>query len=130
MDTYSPLKAPPLSPSAERFGTIDVVLTINGRDYRLALDPRMTLLGGEPFDRSDMLALRHGREGQAGKHPLSIDVNGTSSALPLIASLLRAGQAEMLPQSVEEGHPRIEREDGLLPMLRFAISPMTVDSQK
>ena len=64
----------------------------------------------QALDGGDRLALHRHRQGQAGQHSASIDVHGAGPALALVATLLGAGQAEMLAQGVEQGGARIERQ--------------------
>jgi hypothetical protein len=48
------------------------------------------------FDRRYFAPLRHGRQSQAGKHPLSIDMNRARAASSVIASLFRSSQIQMV----------------------------------
>jgi hypothetical protein len=56
----------------------------------------------------DLVALAGHRQGQAGEHSTSIDPDGTSAAGALVASLLRAGQVEVLAQRVEQADSRLK----------------------
>src|SRR6476620_1410694 len=59
----------------------------------------------EPLDGLDRGTLVHDGERQAGINSLPIEQHGAGSALPMIAALLGARQAEMLAQRVEQGGP-------------------------
>jgi hypothetical protein len=63
---------------------------------------------GEPLDRGDGLAVVHDRERQAGVDAASFDQHRARAALAVIATLFRAGQGEVLPQSIEQCRAGIE----------------------
>jgi hypothetical protein len=48
----------------------------------------------------------HDRERKAGIHAPTIDVNGASTALPVVASFLSSEKAEMLAQRVQQSDAR------------------------
>ena len=54
----------------------------------------------ETFDGGDLIALMHDREGEAGIHAASIDVNGASAALAVVAALFRSKKTKIFPQRV------------------------------
>lgn len=57
----------------------------------------MHLLGhSETFDRGDLRALGHDRQGETGNDAATVDQHGARSTLPQVASLLRAGKMQML----------------------------------
>jgi hypothetical protein len=56
----------------------------------------------ESFDGGDFILLVHHREGEAGIDAPSVHVHGAGAALPVIASFLRAEEAEIFPQRVEQ----------------------------
>src|SRR5580704_7614216 len=62
----------------------------------------------ESFDRGDFILLVHHREGEAGIDAPAIHMHGASATLPVIASLLRAEEAEILAQGVEQCHARFD----------------------
>src|SRR3954447_24329030 len=64
---------------------------------------RVEALGvGEAFNRGDRTTVDRRRQRQARQHAAAVDVNGTRAALTVVATLLRAGEMEVLPQSVEQ----------------------------
>ncbi|CVI24532.1 hypothetical protein AGR1A_pAt20387 [Agrobacterium fabacearum CFBP 5771] len=58
--------------------------------------------GLETFDRRDRAAFDLHRQGETAQYPLAIDVDGTGSALSVIAALLRSGQIGMLAKNIEQ----------------------------
>src|ERR1700746_3448920 len=58
----------------------------------------------ESLDGGDFVLLMHHREGEAGIDAPSVHVYGAGAALPVIASLLRAKEAEIFAQRVEQRH--------------------------
>jgi hypothetical protein len=64
----------------------------------------------EPLDGGDGPALQRGGQSEASEHPAAIHVNRAGAALPMIATLFRAREAEMLAQGIEQGHTRIETQ--------------------
>ena len=68
------------------------------------------VLARDAFDRRDRLTFGLLREHQAGEHAAAADVNGTSAALTVVASLLCPEQAESLTQCIEQRRARIKRQ--------------------
>jgi hypothetical protein len=69
----------------------------------------------EPFDRGDLGAVLGDREHKAAVHPPAVQQDRAGAALALIASLLRAGPAQPLPQNVEQSAAVVHNETlGLL----------------
>jgi hypothetical protein len=65
-------------------------------------------VGTEALDRGDRAAFDLCRKGEAGENTLAIDMDGAGAALALVASLLRAGEAQMLAQRIEERDARLD----------------------
>ena len=61
---------------------------------------------GETFDRRDLGAVFHDREGETRIDAFAVHENRARAALPVVASLFRSGQAELFAESVKEGRPR------------------------
>src|SRR5690606_7614500 len=73
-------------------------------------DERPRQLAGDPLDRGDLApGVLHG-QGQAGVDPLAVGEHRARPAGALVAALLRAGQAEVLAQRVEQADLRREPE--------------------
>jgi len=70
----------------------------------------------DAFDRGDLVALVHHGEGEAGVHPLAVDVHGACAALAVIAAFLRAGQEKVFTQAVEERCARVDAQSVLNPI--------------
>jgi len=79
---------------------------------------------GQPLDGRDLPPLKFDRQGQAAQHGGAVHEHGAGAALPELAAVLGARQAEILAQHLEEGlvhrHDRItvfsvdpERQGGL-----------------
>src|SRR5207249_903886 len=68
------------------------------------------LRSGHSFDGGDGLALGGDGEDQAGIRPAAVEQHGARPALPVVATLLRPGQVEMLAQSIEQCGPVVELE--------------------
>ena len=77
---------------------MEMTLNVNGRDHRLSLDPRTTLLDA----LREHIGLTGSKRGcdqgqrQARQHPVAREVHGAGAALALVAAPLRAGQADVL----------------------------------
>src|SRR5205085_12019405 len=69
---------------------------------------------GEALDRDDLGALVRDGEREAGVGAAAVDQDRAGAALPVVAGLLRAGQAESLAQEVEQGGPRVDLQRVLL----------------
>jgi hypothetical protein len=81
------------------------------------------VLARDTFDRRDHLTFGLLGEHQAGEHAAAADVNGTSAALTVVASLLRPEQAESLTQCIEQRRARIKRRPLSAPPQRgYALS--------
>src|SRR6202020_282964 len=63
---------------------------------------------GEAFDRSDLRAIAARREHRARLDCAAVDVDDAGPALRGVASDMRAGQAQILPQELHEQRPRID----------------------
>jgi xanthine dehydrogenase YagT iron-sulfur-binding subunit len=107
MDTYSPLKTPPLSPSARSRGTINVVLTVNGRNHRLALDPRVTLLDALREHLGLTGSKKGCDQGQCGACTVHVDGQRVLSCLTLAATVEGKTVTTIEGLAAEEGrlHP-------------------------
>ncbi len=69
----------------------------------------MQLLGcTQPLDGGDVVAVVHRRQGQARIDPPALDDHRAGTALAVIATLLGAGELQLLAQRVEQGGPRVE----------------------
>jgi hypothetical protein len=88
----------------------------------------------QPFDRRDVPAAALRRENQARQHPLLVKKDRAGSARTLIAALLRAGQAEMLAQRVQQGRAAVQMQPPRAPVdatsgqyrrRRYACFPLT-----
>ena len=55
----------------------------------------------EPFDSCDSTAVQTGGQQQTRVHSLSVDENGASATLALVAPLLGPGELETFSQEVE-----------------------------
>jgi len=107
MDAYSPLKMPSLARSDSTSGTIDLVLSVNGRNYCLALDPRVTLLDA----LREHLALTGSKkgcdQGQCGACTVHVEGRRVLSCLTLAASVDGKAVTTIEGLAPEEGslHP-------------------------
>jgi hypothetical protein len=61
----------------------------------------------EPFDSGDHTALRRHRQSQTREGAAAIKMHRAGAALAVIATLFRAGQANLFPQRIEQRCPRI-----------------------
>jgi hypothetical protein len=68
----------------------------------------------QPLDGRNLIALMHDGERQACIHPPSVHVHGACPTLPVVASLLRAKEVQMLPQRIQQRHPRLQLHSMLL----------------
>ena len=57
---------------------------------------------GQAFDGGYLIALVHDRESQARIHAPSVDVNGASAALPVVAAFFCAEKAEVFAQGIQQ----------------------------
>ena len=62
------------------------------------------------------ILLVHHRKGEAGVDAPPVHVHRAGAALPVIAALLGAGQAEILAQRVEQRHARFDLQLVKLPV--------------
>jgi hypothetical protein len=70
----------------------------------------------DAFDGCDLIALVQSGEGETRKLAPPIDVHRARAALAVIASLLRAGQMQMFPQTIEKSRARIDLKIVLFPV--------------
>ena len=64
--------------------------------------------GTEALNGGDFVAIMLDREGKAGIDPLAVYNDRTRTALAVIATLLRSGQAQVFPQGIEKRGAGIE----------------------
>src|SRR5262245_51377334 len=64
----------------------------------------------QTFDSRDRTSLNLCSEREAGENALAADMDRTGSALPLVATLLRAGEAQILAQGIEQRDSRLNRQ--------------------
>lgn len=64
-------------------------------------------VGRKPLHRHNVCSLGLNGKHQAGPHGLTIEQNRAGSAHPLLATKMRAGQFEILPQKISEQAPRL-----------------------
>jgi methyl coenzyme M reductase subunit C len=77
----------------------------------------MQMLGlSDTLDSRNLVCRMHHGEREARVHTLSVHVHRAGSALPVIAALLRAGQVQVLPQTIQQRRPRIDAKDATLPV--------------
>ncbi len=62
----------------------------------------------QPFNGRNLIALVHGRKGEAGVDAAPVDVHGAGSALTVVAALFRAGQVEVFAQAVKQRDARLK----------------------
>ena len=65
---------------------------------------------GEALYGLDRFTVGHDRQRQAGEDRFAVYVHRASTALPVIASLLRAGKPDVLAQGIEQCCARIHSE--------------------
>lgn len=63
----------------------------------------------ESFDGRHAVAIMHCRQRQAAVDPDAVHDHRASTALAVVTTLLRAGQADVLPQEIKETDPRVVR---------------------
>src|ERR1700679_1499997 len=68
----------------------------------------------EPLDRRNLVAVKQHSEGEAGIYAPAIDMHRASPALAVVAPFLRAGEAEFLAQTIEQGGAGIELQVAFL----------------
>jgi xanthine dehydrogenase YagT iron-sulfur-binding subunit len=107
MDNFSTVKTSPFVRRSHASGTLDVTLTVNGRDYHLTLDPRMTLLDA----LREQLGLTGSKKGcdhgQCGACTVHVDGERHLSCLTLAASAEGRNVTTIEGLAPEEGslHP-------------------------
>jgi hypothetical protein len=70
----------------------------------------------DALDGRDLVyGVHHGKR-EARIHALPIHMHRAGSALPVIAALLRAGQVQVLSQTIQQRGPRIDAKDAALPV--------------
>ena len=65
---------------------------------------------GEPVGGGDLAAVTVARERQAREDAAAVEQHRARAALAVVAALLRAGDAELVAQRVEQGRPRVDGE--------------------
>src|SRR2546430_17456573 len=71
----------------------------------------------DAFDGRDLIALVQSGESETRKLALAINVHRARTALPVIASLLRSSQVQMLAQAIEKSRARIDSQ-----IVRFSVN--------
>src|SRR5262245_57404657 len=94
-------------------GRAEPALDGSGLDERL-LDRMQRIAGGHPLDRPHLPLVGLRREYEARAHQLSVEPDRTRSALPLLAGVLRPGQAQVFPEEIEQAGTR--PDVGLTPL--------------
>ena len=64
----------------------------------------------QALDGGHLVAVAGHGQRQAGVHPQAVHQNRAGAALAMVAALLRARQAQLLAQGVQQGDARIEVE--------------------
>jgi hypothetical protein len=70
----------------------------------------------DALDGRDLISGVHHGKREARIYALPVHMHRAGSALTVIASLLRAGQVQVLPQAIQQRGPRIEAKDATLPV--------------
>jgi hypothetical protein len=65
---------------------------------------------GQPFDRRDLARLSHNREGHARQFASAVHEHGAGTTLAMVAPLLRASEADMIAQSIQQASTDIQRQ--------------------
>jgi hypothetical protein len=81
-------------------------------EWEFMLQLRKFLVLREPFDGRHVLAGVRDRKRQAGLDAPAVQQNRARSTLAVVTALLRAGEAQLMPQGVEQRHPRIDIDMG------------------
>jgi hypothetical protein len=68
------------------------------------------IAAGESFNRRDRFALRGYRQRETRIHPPIVHEHRACPALAMVASLFCTGQANIIAQSVEQRHARIDSQ--------------------
>src|SRR5258708_28488367 len=63
----------------------------------------------EAFDGRDRGSIRHDCENRAGFHGLAVDIDGAGAALRRVASDMGSGEAEIVPQQMDQKFSRLDR---------------------
>ncbi len=79
-------------------------------DERLLERMQVVAIGCQPLDGDDLGVLVRDGEGQAAIHAPAVEQDGAGSALPVVAALLGAGEAEPLAQRIQQRRPRIDNK--------------------
>jgi hypothetical protein len=77
---------------------------------------RVQFAVGQSFDGGDCTPFDLGGKRQTRQDPPSINVNGASAALTLVAALLGAMEVRIFPQSIEQRHPTLNLQQMLRPI--------------
>ena len=64
----------------------------------------------DALDRGDLAPVVLHRQREAGQDALAVDQHRAGAARALVAALLRADEAEVLAQGVEQAYPRVDRQ--------------------
>ena len=70
---------------------------------------------GQPLDGDDLGILVRDGEGQTAIDAPTVEQNGAGAALPMVAALLGAGEAEPLAQRIQQRRARIDNKRMCLP---------------
>src|SRR5260370_30481120 len=85
----------------------------------------------EAFDGRDRGSICHDRENRAGFDGLAVDIDGAGAALRRVATDMGSGEAEIVPQQMDQKFSRLDRSgltdtldlDGPHVMILFGIDP-------